>query len=139
MCRGIRRILVFEVTKGHMQLKRYSLQAIGAWVALSGWLLLLNPEHTPVYLLVVPFVFLYVGLYMLWLVAGLLWQRFVKTEAYSERASRQTGKLVALFICALVVLSSLGQLVARDVITLFLLFVVGYFYLLRSRRRNPVE
>lgn len=136
MCRGIGRILVYEVTKGLMQLKRYSIQTVVAWVALSGWLLLLNPEHTPIYLLVVPFLLLYVAIYRLWLVVGLLWLRLVKAEPRSERASRQTGKLVALFICALVILSSLGQLVARDVITLFLLFIVGYFYILRSRKQD---
>lgn len=122
-----------------MQLKRYSVQTVVALVALSGWLLLLNPIHTPVYLLVVPFLLLYFVVYRLWLLLGLLWQRLARVERRSERTSRQTGKLVALFMCAVVVLSSLGQLVLRDVVTLLLLFTVGYFYILRSRRQDPVD
>lgn len=119
-----------------MQLKRYSIETVAAWVALSGWLLLLNPDHTPIYLVIVPFFFLYIALYKLWLLLGCLWQRLTNPKEHSDRPMRQLGKLVSLFICFLAILSSLGQLVVRDVITLFLLFAVGYFYIVRSRKQG---
>ena len=119
-----------------MQLKRYSIETAAAWIALSGWLLLLSPKHTPIYLVIVPFFLLYIALYRLWLVAGCLWRRLTGLNEQAGRPMRQLGKLVSLFICFLAVLSSLGQLVARDVVTLFLLFAVGYFYVVRSNKRD---
>ncbi len=119
-----------------MKLKQQLIRTSVMWVALSGWLLLANPERIPVVLLVVPFALLYFALYELCILMAFLWQRYAKGKPRPESEIRQSARFLSIFISFIAVLGSLGQLVLRDIITLFLLFVVGYFYLVRARKRS---
>ncbi len=122
-----------------MRLKRQLIRTAICWVALSGWLLLVNPGRLPVFLLVVPFVLLYLALYELWISLAFAWQRFTRGKQRSEHDVRQTARFVGLFASFIVVLGSLGQLVLRDVVTLLLLFAVTYFYVVRGRKRGQPD
>ncbi len=118
-----------------MQLKRQSIRTAIAWLALSGLLFVVNPNHLPVVILVLPFILMYLALYELWLLLVVIWQQF-SAKPRAEADIRQSGKFLSLFISFIAILGSLGQLVARDVITITLLFVIGYFYLVRGRKHK---
>lgn len=121
----IRRILFPWIT---MHTKTQFTRTLVSWVALSGWLLLVNPSNLPVILLVVPFVLVYLALYQSLMLISAAWSLSNRTSP-GPTAGSQRAKLLSTFLSLLLVLGSLGQLVFRDVVTLFLLVIVGYFYL----------
>jgi hypothetical protein len=103
------------------------------WVVLSGLLCFVRPSQLPVALLVLPFIGVFMVCYETWKLGASIWD--AGRKSLDNVQVKRFGKFIAAFITVVVVLASLGQLVGRDVITLFLLFAIGYFYLLRSRKQ----
>jgi hypothetical protein len=89
-----------------------------------------HPRSMPSFVLLVPFVAIFVSLLSL-SYAGL---RFLGLgAARAIRASFLTSGLPTL----LLVLQSIGQLTARDVLGVFVLLALSYFYLLRTSVSRP--
>ena len=93
---------------------------------------LFRPDNLPVAALIVPFVLIYLALYNLWRLFGLLRLRyFVKDGEWKPH--RHLGMVISGSIVLLVVLQSLGQLTLRDIVTVLGIISLGYLYLTRSR------
>jgi hypothetical protein len=99
-------------------------------IAFSGLLFLLfltEPAAVPQVVLIVPFVIIF-AIIMTLLAMLLGWrQRAVGMKQL------QIGALGATLPTLLLVLQSVGQLTLRDSLTIFVLFVVTYFYLYRRK------
>ncbi len=105
-----------------------------AWAPLGLLLLVVNPAKLSIIFLVVPFILLFFGLYYTLLFIFILWQR--QKAAELSLNERRLAKVCSVFIVILIVLQSLGQLTVRDVATLLLVFVIGYFYILRGSKQQ---
>lgn len=121
-----------------MTLKTQALTVVGLWASLLLFLVLTAPPELPAVFFVVPFLLLYAGLSRLWrmVVRLRLGEEAAEAEGLPERRLR-AGNAVSALLVLLLVLQSLGQLTWRDVLTLALIFAVGYFYLVRMRREAP--
>ena len=95
-------------------------------------MMLYQPQDLPVAGLIVPFVFLFLALYGTWNLLVVLGGRY-----YNRSGTKNWNKRLGLVFCIsavlLIVLQSLGQLTARDVIMLTMVVVLGYLYLTRSQ------
>jgi L-asparagine transporter-like permease len=114
-----------------MNIKQQIIRTTVAWAVLITVLLTLNPDKMPVVLLIAPFVVLYVATYQLALLARTLLRRLRGKEEAKTGTYKRFGSVCAGLVVALGLLSSLGQLTARDVSTLLLIVAIGYFYLVR--------
>ncbi len=86
-----------------------------------------RPTQLPAVFLVIPFILVFS---ILGLCASLLigWSQGSLTIKTVRR-----GFLLALLPCLLIVLHAIGQLTVRDTVTLGLLSVIAYFYVVKSR------
>lgn len=117
-----------------MNVRRQMLQACLAWALLGAFLVFLNPGGLPVVLLIVPFLLLFVALYLLW---QLVRRIRVVYFAYDGTVHRHLGAVVCSTLVLLLVLQSLGQLTLRDVITVGIIIGLGYIYLGRVSLKLP--
>jgi len=84
-----------------------------------------DPNRIPSFMLVLPFLLLFICL----LVAATL---LLEKWGLGRRKSLQIAALCSSIPLLLIVLQSIGQLTVRDVLVLSVLFAVSYFYLSRS-------
>jgi hypothetical protein len=84
--------------------------------------------------IILPFVLIFLAILHTWRLVALLW-RVQANRGEESRPSERLGLTVTLLLTVLLVLQSLGQLTWQDVLTLVVLFVVGYFYLIRMLKK----
>ena len=103
--------------------------AVSCLLLLGALLLLTDPQKLPAVFLVLPFVLIFGTLVFIFafilVLQGTVPFRAVRLAAFG-----------AALPAALLTLHSLGQLTLRDVVTLGLLFGVGYLYVTRIARYN---
>lgn len=119
-----------------MKLKQQFVRTAFAWGALLAFMALFRPSSMPVVGLIIPFVLLYAALYSTWGLFGLLRARYLLRQA-ERKPHRQLGAALCASGVLLVVLQSLGQLTAKDVVTVLAIVALGYLYLTRSRFTVP--
>jgi len=100
-----------------------------AGLVLAGCLLLFttNPERMPLPVLILPFILIFV---LLWLSIRMLLRYFYPTT--TKRKLSFFAALVSSFPVVCLLLQSVGQFSSRAFITLTALFVVLWFYLNRA-------
>ncbi len=86
----------------------------------------INPGRVPAFILVLPFILLFVVTLSL----ALYFFEFKKSMEHAK--SVRLAALCSALPILLLVLQSIGQLTLRDVITMTILFVLSYFYIVRS-------
>jgi hypothetical protein len=111
-------------------MKRFVLYMIGMLLLLVAVLCGTDPRRMPSFMLIVPFV----GLFML-LIGGISF--VLRRRGLSRSKSIRMASFLAGLPIILLVLQSIGQLTPRDVITILALFVISYFYV--SRANTIVE
>lgn len=109
------------------KLLRKRLIVVLVFAGLLIWLALVNPASSSPVLLLVPFILLFVLFYSLidWLIQSL---------AISNKSNRRQSAVVwllSLIADVILVLSSLGQLELKDLLTLLALVVVGLIYIFK--------
>lgn len=109
------------------------------WGIIVAVLILSNPSELPSVALIVPFILFFIAIYItvketIWLLSG-----EEKNDPAHLRATRPKliAGLVASFPVILLVLQSIGQLTAWDVLTAIALFIVAYFYVMRASMVSP--
>jgi hypothetical protein len=85
-----------------------------------------DPAKVPAVILILPFLLLFMGLFSMALYI------FGTRKRIEDRRQIKLAALCASLPILLLVLQSIGQLTLRDVITVGILFVLSYFYILRS-------
>lgn len=83
-----------------------------------------SPETIPSFMLIVPFILIYVALVAV-LTLALMYK-------FSGRHALRRALVIAIMPVFILVLQSIGQLTIRDVLTVTILLAVGYFYVSRS-------
>lgn len=102
---------------------------IGGCVVLLALLLFsTDPGHVPSFALILPFVLLGVALT---LGIALILER----QGIPRMRSLRLGTFLASLPVVLLVFQSIGQLTARDIITILALFVISYFYVVRANTK----
>lgn len=123
--------------KRNMHLKAQTFKTITIWALLVLILVSLNPDKLPVFLLVVPFILFFLGVFNLWLLLLSGWNRWQKDRAIPNASSyKRTGIAVAFLFTVVITLQSIGQLTVRDVLTLVILFATSYLYLVRMLSKS---
>ena len=115
-----------------MALKQQGTRAAAIWGGLTVFMMLSQPAKLPVIGLIVPFVLLFLALYSTWRLLGLLKVRYT-TQGGELQGRPRLGLAICLSLVLLLVLQSLGQLTAKDVVTVGGIAVLGYLYLARNR------
>jgi Mn2+/Fe2+ NRAMP family transporter len=87
-----------------------------------------NPANVPSFVLVLPFILLFVLL-----VCGIVLA--LKKRGMDPARSWRIGALIAAVPMTLLVLQSIGQLTVRDLLTIGALFLLSYFYIARTTAR----
>lgn len=125
----MRRILLLRT----MNIKNRIIKTIISLALLIVVLVSLNPNKVPVVFVILPFVLIFFTTLNLWQLMLSL-----KNRGKEENAefNKQTSVAAGLLVTLIVVLQSIGQLTLRDVGTLLLLFVLGYFYIVRMRTKR---
>jgi len=95
---------------------------------LIGLFLVTDPTKMPVFILIAPFILIFLVVFNLWELLIMLWARAQGRQVLITLAKNQINIAAALFITLVAILQSIGQLTVHDVLTLVLLFAVGYFY-----------
>ena len=114
-----------------MKLKQQLITTSSTWGFLVLFMALFRPDKLPVVFLIVPFVLLFFALYSTWhLLDSVRRQYFAKGN--TDRPRRRLGLSICISLVLLLVLQSLGQLTARDVITVLAIVALGYVYLGRT-------
>jgi hypothetical protein len=118
-----------------MKLKQQLGKAAISWAVFILLCVLVQPSKLPIIILVVPFVLLYFALYNTWLAVALVWGWASGNRGEPARR-KQLAAAVSSYLVLLAIMSSLGQLKGRDVLTLGLIFGIAYFYLVRWRSKK---
>jgi len=84
-----------------------------------------DPNKIPSFVLMIPFVLLFVLLSSLITIV-------LRTQGVGDSRSMKMGLILASVPLILLVLQSIGQLTLRDVLTIAVLFVISYFYVSRT-------
>lgn len=84
-----------------------------------------DPNKIPSFVLMLPFVLLFIVLSSLITVV-------LRTQGMADARSFRTGLVLAAVPLILLVLQSIGQLTLRDVLTIGILFAISYFYVSRT-------
>lgn len=84
-----------------------------------------SPTELAIPILITPFLLLFVSLF---LILQIILERLARNSPHNAR----TALIVTCLPILLLALQSVGQLTLRDVLTVGLLFLVGYFYLHRA-------
>lgn len=114
-------------------------KVLATWLCTVLLLIVTNPAKLPSILLIAPFLFLFVSIYLtvkevLSLMRGGDQQKIVGLRASRPRL---IAALIAAFPVLLLVLQSIGQLTAWDVLTVVALFIVAYFYIIKTSVVSP--
>lgn len=117
-----------------MNIKHQLKRTAAAWTPLLVLFMFLKPGQVPVVLLIIPFILLFLGLYNVWLLLVMSWRLVLSRPGDVPASKKRLGFVISLILVLLVIIESLGQLTARDVLTLVLLAAIGYFYITRYRR-----
>lgn len=112
-------------------MKRQLLRTGISWLVLLVFMVVCQPSQLPVIVLIVPFVLLFTGLFSLWGLLQMLYERFITKK--QGRRHRRLGAMVCGSAVLLVILQSLGQLTLRDAGTVAAIAVIGYLYVARNR------
>jgi hypothetical protein len=99
------------------------------WAAFTMTLVLVSPAKLPLLLLVVPFVLFFFATRSTFLLLG----EYVSTRGNGSESLRKVGSILATISVGMLALSSIGQLTLRDVLTIVLLILLGYFYIARNQ------
>ena len=102
-------------------------------------LVLTNPSKLPSALLIAPFLLLFVAIYLTVIEILHLLRGGEQNKIVGLRAARPRliAGLIAGFPVLLLVLQSIGQLTAWDVLTVVAIFIIAYFYILKSSMAFP--
>lgn len=94
-----------------------------------------NPVDLPTLALIVPFILLYAAIFhtVAWLLGNRRGEYFSTSDTSSQR---RVPTIVTTTVVVLLALQSIGQLTPRDVIAVFLVVALGYFYLYRNGVRQ---
>ena len=105
-----------------------------AWACTVLLLLLTDPTKLPSALLIAPFILLFVSIYMTVVEVMSVGRAADKNKIVGLKATRPRliAGLIAGFPVLLLVLQSIGQLTPWDVLTVVGLFIVAYFYIIKS-------
>lgn len=114
-----------------MNNRRLLIQAGAWWVALFAMLVLTNPTHLPIFILIIPFGLLYLAIVASWKLI-----HAIVSDAEQKTTTVSGGALFASIVIGLIALASIGQLTLRDVLTITLLSVLGYFYISRNKKQG---
>lgn len=124
---GIKRVL-FRNMRTHL------IKSLLYGGALLFLMVMTDPSSMPVYVFAVPFLLLFAFLYH-GITATINY--FVSFEpARTHNPHRKAILGVALGLTAFLALQSIGQLTARDVITVFIVGLIGYFYVSKNTNRS---
>lgn len=109
-------------------------KVLAAWICTVLLLIATNPSKLPSALLIVPFLLLFIAIYLtvkeiLHLMRGGDQNKIVGMKASRPRL---IAALIAAFPVLLLVLQSIGQLTAWDILTVVALFIVAYFYIIKT-------
>jgi len=88
-----------------------------------------NPQSSPVVVLIIPFILLYILFFSI--VSGLLRKNIRTLQDKHSRARRSLAAVIAALPVILLALQSIGQLTIRDAVTLLIMAVVLGFYVTR--------
>lgn len=97
---------------------------------LSLFFALSHPDQLPAIGLIIPFILLAILFYNVWVCVGTL--RLHYAGLRNGSLHKRLGLFLSIGSVLLIVLQSLGQLTIRDVITVSVLFVLGYAYFTRA-------
>lgn len=102
------------------------------------FLMTTNPKKLPSVLLVLPFIFLFLGSFTVVLIL-LKWLARSKPNLFGVRLGRPKlmATLLVGFPVLLLILQSIGQLTTKDTLTAVAIFVVAYFYVIKSSVSFP--
>jgi preprotein translocase subunit YajC len=106
-------------------MKRKLIIAAGSLAALLVLFMSTDPAKVPSFLLIVPFILLFVSL--MFIISS-----FLQYKGYTKNRSLQVAALSTAAPVLLLVLQSIGQLTIRDILTVAILFALSYFYMSRS-------
>lgn len=95
-------------------------------IVLSILFFAINPAGVPAFILVLPFILLFIILMSLFLYI------FELKKGIETKKSIKLAALCASLPILLLVLQSIGQLTIRDTTTVSILFLLSYFYIARS-------
>lgn len=109
-------------------MKRRLILLILAGVTLLSMMLSVHPATNRSFILVVPFVLIYVATYQ----AAMIGTQLVKGTAASVLRRVYKAHAAAAGVVMCLALQSTGQLTLRDSVTLLLLLLLAYFYLSRT-------
>ena len=94
-----------------------------------------QPANLPTVALIAPFVLLYVAL--IYTTKGLAEYMAAGNHAKSSNfVQRKAPGTIASTVVLVVALQSIGQLTARDLISVILVVVIGYFFMYRNGARQ---
>jgi hypothetical protein len=104
------------------------------WMCTLLLFLLTSPSKLPSAVLILPFLLLFIAIYTTVIVVLHLLRGGEENKIVGMRASRPRliAGLIAGFPVILLVLQSIGQLTTWDVLTVVALFIVAYFYIIKS-------
>lgn len=93
-----------------------------------------NPQKLPSVVLILPFVALFVMIYLtvIELLKLLSSREDEKVAGEVIVRPRRTAILLAAVPTLLLVLQSIGQLGAKDILTVSIILIIGYFYIVKS-------
>lgn len=120
--------------KGMKQKVLRAVKVLLPWMCTLLLLLLSSPSKLPSAVLILPFLLLFIAIYTTALEILHLLRGGEQNRVVGMRASRPRliSGLFAGFPVLLLVLQSIGQLTAWDVLTVVALFIVAYFYIIKS-------
>ena len=120
------------------QIKRIA-KVLVAWICTILLLLVTNPAKLPSALLITPFLFLFVAIYLTVKESLRLMRGGDQNKIVGMKASRPRliAGLIAAFPVLLLVLQSIGQLTVWDILTVVALFIVAYFYIIKTSAIFP--
>ncbi|HEY1835201.1 MAG TPA: hypothetical protein VGG13_00035 [Candidatus Saccharimonadales bacterium] len=117
-----------------MKSKKFRIIRLLAAYALIIFLLVLSdPAKLPSALLIIPFVLLFFAVYTTAIEITFLFRASEHRVVEGRwRRPQMTAALIAGFPVLLLVLQSIGQLTPWDVLTVITLFIITYFYIIKS-------
>lgn len=106
-------------------MKRNIYIAAGCMTVLLGLFFSVDPNRVPSFMLVLPFILLFVAIFAL---VAFAMQKWGVTGARNFKVAALCASLPVL----LLVLQSIGQLTPRDILTVAVLFILSFFYISRT-------
>lgn len=119
-------------------LRRYSIACIVSIGLFILFIRMTNPSDIPTIFYIAPFLIMFVAVFSFVMLAGAV---FVKLQllSISRGLLKRLSTLVALYTVFLVLLKSIGQLTARDVVIGLILVTFLYVYFDRMTNEKPIS